>query len=110
MCGVGKHSGARVERPRPALPRRRRAIFVGGITVTLVAWCGLVWAAIEFGKEARGGSSAAWALLGLAALGAAACLYLTLLLGARMLEERKEARDVAPPPPPRIPGGRRAAR
>ncbi len=56
------------------------------MTVTLVAWGFLVVAAVEFGKDARAGQSQAWAFLGLATVGAAACLFLTLILGAKALE------------------------
>jgi hypothetical protein len=43
----------------------------------------------------------------LATVGAAACLFLTLILGARVLAT---LRGQAPRPQPLVPGGRRAAR
>ena len=75
----GKHAGARTaERPVP-VPRARRSargvllVLALGTTLCLVAWGYLVWAAIGFGREARGGESSAWTYLGLASLGAIAC-------------------------------------
>ena len=104
MTGVGKHEGARAE-PVP-LPRRRLFTLALGITATLVAWGFLVWAAIGFGGQARDGQTPAWAFLALATIGATACLFLTLILGSKVLGTlRGEHR-----PPPPVTGGRRAAR
>ena len=55
------------------------------VTVTLVAWGVLVFAAIEFGRDARSGDSQAWTFLALAAAGATACLFVTMILGARLV-------------------------
>lgn len=75
--------------------------------MTLVAWGVLVFAAIDLGGEARsGGETAAWVFLVLATIGAAACLFVTLLLGARLLTLLQGREQ----PPPRPVGGRRAAR
>jgi hypothetical protein len=81
----------------------------------VVAWGYLVYAAIDFGASARGGDSQAWLFLGLASLGAVACLFIGLMLIARVLRmlgmTRSDAGDTAePPPPPRPVGGKRAAR
>jgi hypothetical protein len=104
MTGVGKHSGERVEPTRA--PRGRLLVLALGITATLVAWGFLVWEAINFGSQARDGETLAWVFLALATIGAAACLFLTLILGARVLATlRGQA-----PPRPIVPGGRRAAR
>ncbi len=87
-----------------------------GITGCVVAWGYLVYAAIDFGAVARGGDSTAWWFLGLAALGAVACLFVGLMLLARTL---RRLGITSPPPssqpapddkPPRPVGGRRAAR
>jgi len=43
-------------------------------------WGFLVWAAIDFGRTARGGKSDAWWFLAVASLGAVACLFLGLML------------------------------
>ncbi len=81
----------------------------------MVAWGYLVYAAIDFGTAARGGSSSAWWFMALACLGAMACLFVGLLLVARLLR----ALGVTSPPSsdssdspagPRPVGGKRAAR
>lgn len=118
MRPVGRHAGGRAEgaaapispaasytAPRP--PRRTILLLALGLTVTLVAWGVLVFSAIDFGGEARsGGQSSAWLFLALATAGAAACLFVTLLLGARLLTLLQGREQ----PPPRPVGGRRAAR
>src|SRR5688500_5872456 len=60
-AGPGKHAGARtVERPEP-VPHGARSgrgallALALGTTLCLVAWGYLVWAAIDFGRKARGG-------------------------------------------------------
>jgi hypothetical protein len=107
MTGVGKHSGPPSE-PRP-LPRRRLLTLALGITLTLVAWGFLVWAAINFGADARDGQKIAWAFLALATIGATACLFLTLILVTRVLRTIASGGEEAEPRPV-VPGGRRAAR
>ncbi len=104
-----------------------------GVTFAVVAWGYLVYAAIDFGRTARAGDSTAWWFLALAALGAVACLFLGLVLVARMAralgltrgpeprrprQARRPTRvaPLAPPAPPTAPPappasrGRRAAR
>lgn len=90
-------------------------LHAAGITGLVVAWGYLVWAAIDFGTQAREGEQVAWAFLGLASLGAVACLFAGLMLGVRLLRllgilapESYDAADPDAPPPPR--GGKRAAR
>jgi RsiW-degrading membrane proteinase PrsW (M82 family) len=78
------------------------------VTVTLVAWGVLVFAAIEFGRQARSGESTAWTFLGLASAGATACLFVTMILGARLVAVVRGRQGA--PRAARIPGGRRAAR
>ncbi len=99
------------------------------MTLAVVAWGYLVFAAIDFGATARSGDSRAWIFLALASLGAVACLFVGLLLVSRLLHHLgiggQAARPKPPtpggapvtPPPPRAPGstarpagGRRAAR
>lgn len=109
MTGVGKHSGPPVE-PRP-LPRRRLLVLAVGVTLTVVAWGFLVWAAIDFGSQARDGEKLAWVFLALATIGATACLFLTLILLTRLIgtiTSGGEAEDAESRPV--VPGGRRAAR
>ena len=84
------------------------------ITLCVVAWGYLVYAAIDFGTAARGGSSSAWTFMGLACAGAIACLFVGLLLVARLMRVLGLG-DVADQPDrtprtPRTPGGKRAAR
>ena len=64
----GKHAGKRRAEPapshRPGEPSERsRAKLLAlalGVTLAIVAWGYLVYAAIDFGSEARGGDSSAW--------------------------------------------------
>jgi len=91
-----------------------------GVTLAVVAWGYLVYAAIDFGSSARGGQSGAWWLLAMASAGAVACLFAGLLLLARLLRLLGVIRDGGPgstPGPgthsdsaPRPVGGKRAAR
>lgn len=109
----GKRAGSRRG------PRRQRRfqpallLLALGITACVVAWGYLVYAAIDFGSTARGGNSTAWWFLALAALGAVACLFVGLMLVARVSRrlgltsgpEKPEKNDE----PPRPVGGRRAS-
>ncbi len=110
MLPVGRHTGERANTPSEASrpPRRRVWLLCLLVTVTLVAWGVLVFAAIDLGREARSGESTAWTFLILAAVGAAACLFVTMILGGKLLAVMR-GREVAPPRSPRVPG-RRAAR
>jgi hypothetical protein len=119
----GKRAGEKPKRSfRPAL-----LWLALGITLAVVAWGFLVYAAIEFGGEARDGKSEAWYWLAVAAVGAAACLFVALMLIARLtralgITQPPEPKAKPPLPQPRnpdadfqrptesAPGGRRAAR
>lgn len=110
----GKRAGARQKRRfRPVL-----LALALGVTASLVAWGYLVWAAIDFGSDARGGDDGAWAFLALAAAGAVACLFLALILIARITRALGITQPPAPRDPttptnattPAAPGGRRASR
>ena len=87
-----------------------------GVTLALVAWGYLVLAAIDFGADARSGHAGAWWFLALASVGAVACLFIGLILVARLLARLRAGRPsggpdaVEPAPAPRPVGGRRAAR
>jgi hypothetical protein len=111
---AGKRAGSRRG------PRRKRTfqpvllLLALGITGCVVAWGYLVYAAIDFGSTARGGDPTAWWFLALASVGAVACLFVGLMLVARLLRRLGiTSGPAAPAPPdeqPRPVGGRRAAR
>jgi hypothetical protein len=84
----------------------------------VIAWGYLVYAAIDFGTAARGGSgSSAWSFMALACLGAIACLFVGLLLVTRLMRSLgittapdSPGSSDDPPAAPRPVGGKRAAR
>ncbi|TQL70313.1 hypothetical protein FB381_4243 [Nocardioides albertanoniae] len=49
----------------------------------LIIWGVLVWVAVGFGADARGGESGAWAKLAIAAVAAVACLFLTFTFAGK---------------------------
>ncbi|WP_143055136.1 hypothetical protein [Nocardioides luteus] len=63
---------------------------------SLVAWGVLVWVAVGFGADARGGDSGAWAKLAIAAVVAVACLFLTFTFAGKAWR----ALSGSPTPPP----------
>jgi hypothetical protein len=107
-------AGKRAGEKKPATFQPILLVLAVGITLCVIAWGYLVYAAIDFGSTARhDGDSAAWWLLGLASLGAVACLFLGFMLVVRF--SRAIGWTTAPPPKPkRDPGsprgGKRAAR
>jgi len=115
-------TGKRAASRKGAKPRRgfqpALLVLALGVTASVVAWGYLVYAAIDFGSEARGGETDAWLLLGLASVGAVACLFLGLILIARLLRRLgitqapapRRPKDAADAAPPASSGGRRAAR
>lgn len=97
---AGQGDGTRAGSRRAARPKRTlqpRLLLLGlGALVALVAWGFLVWAAIDFGRSARGGDSGAWLYLAVASVGAVACLFgclwlVTLLLRRIGLIEEKRS-------------------
>ncbi|WP_157520007.1 hypothetical protein [Nocardioides dokdonensis] len=115
----GKRAGARrAAKPKRSMDPRMLGLALG-VTVAVVAWGYLVYAAIDFGAEARSGESAAWFFLALASLGAVACLFVGLMLVVRLLRalgitqapapRSPDATD-SPEPATAQPAGRRAAR
>ena len=111
---AGSRRGARPKKSfRPGL-----LVLAAGITLAVVAWGYLVYAAIDFGSTARGGDSTAWWFLALASVGAVACLFFGLMLVARLLRglgitkppEPTDSASDGSGEPPRPIGGRRAAR
>ena len=111
---TGKRAGSRRGAAAPRTLNKAALALGAAITLCVVAWGYLVYAAIDFGTAARGGSSSAWWFMALACLGAMACLFVGLLLVARLLR----ALGITAPPPsdpsspsePRPVGGKRAAR
>ncbi|KAA1419220.1 hypothetical protein F0U44_12280 [Nocardioides humilatus] len=107
----GKRAGARQKRGfQPVL-----LLLALAITLCVLAWGYLVYAAIDFGSEARseGGEDGAWFYLLVAGVGAVACLFLGFMLVARF--SRAIGWTAAPPPrvkrdPGAPKGGKRAAR
>lgn len=121
MATAGKRAGSRKGTRAPRQLRPRLLALALAVTAAVVAWGYLVYAAIDFGTAARDGDSASWAFLALASVGAVACLFVGLLLVARLLRElgiTSTPTGAAPdgdgedlePTAPRPPGGRRAAR
>jgi hypothetical protein len=103
---VGKHTDAATEEPPPS-QRRRLLGLAAGVTLTVVAWGFLVYSAIDFGSQARGGDTVAWSFLAFATVGAIACLFMALILGTRLVSA---VRGQSPPEPPVAPGGGKRAR
>lgn len=109
---TGKRAGSRRAAPAPRKVNKAALLIGAAITVCLIAWGYLVYAAIDFGTAARGGSgSSAWVFMALACLGAIACLFVGLLLVARLMRVLGiTAEPPAADAPPRPVGGKRAAR
>ena len=108
----GKRAGSRRAAPAPRTLNKAALGLGVAITLCVIAWGYLVYAAIDFGTAARSGSGgSAWSFMALACLGAIACLFVGLLLVARLMR----ALGISQPPPsddepPRPVGGKRAAR
>jgi hypothetical protein len=96
-----------VERARPQGRGKLLALALG-TTLCLVAWGYLVWAAVDFGRTARGGDSSSWYYLAIASVGAIACLFAGLLLVVTLLRTLRA--EPVEPVAPSFPGGRRAKR
>ena len=95
---------------KTGLEELAQGLHAAGVTLAVVAWGYLVWAAIDFGSSARDGDGRSWFFLGLAALGAVACLFAGLMLVARLARSLGLLADpTASAAPPRH-GGRRASR
>jgi hypothetical protein len=111
--------GSVANRGKRVGPRKRRGfsptalLLALGITLCVIAWGYLVKAAIDFGIQARDGTQDAWMFLGAAALGAVLCLFVGLMLIARLLRVLGITSEPAPAPPrdrsePRAVGGHRS--
>jgi hypothetical protein len=99
VASGGKRAGTRRG------PKRRRSFspsllaLAGGVTLSVVAWGYLVYAAIDFGATARDGNPDAWWFLAVASLGAVACLFVGLILAARLLRQLGITSGTAPAAP-----------
>jgi hypothetical protein len=96
---AGKRAGSR-RGPKPA--RTFQPALLGlalAITACVVAWGYLVYAAVDFGASARGGDAQAWWFLGVASIGAVACLFFGFMLVARLLRRL----GITQPPPSQRP-------
>jgi hypothetical protein len=111
----GRHAGARkAPRKRPTL-QPRVLLLAAAVTAAVVAWGYLVYLAVDFGTTARNGEGRGWWFLGVASAGAVLCLFLGLVLVARLLRalgitSPPEEDDRSEEPATRPPVGRRAAR
>ena len=107
LMGSGKRVGAGRKRRFDAV----LLLLALGVTVCVVAWGYLVKAAIDFGVSARGGESGAWLFLGLASLGAVACLFVGLILVAKVFRRlTKPPAGSSPAPDARRPWSSPASR
>ncbi len=106
-------------RGRRVGPKQKRSSFrptalllAVGITLGVVAWGYLVKAAIDFGIQVRDGTSGAWIYLTLACVGAVACLFVGLMLVARLLRTLGITTPPGTPPQARAKssGGHRSGR
>jgi hypothetical protein len=96
----GKRAGSRRAPKKKAALRPGLLGLAAGVTLAVVAWGYLVYAAIDFGASARGGDQNAWWFLGLASLGAVACLFIGLMLVSRLLRRLGITSGPAAPPRP----------
>jgi len=116
LVGTGKRAGSRRAAKRRSSFRPSLLGLAAAVTLSVVAWGYLVYAAIDFGSSARGGDSRAWFFLALASVGAVACLFIGLMLISRLLHRLGITGDRTPPLPriesevSRPVGGRRASR
>lgn len=113
MEGAGKRKATHRTTRSAVRPDGRALLQAVGVTFCVVAWGYLVYAAIDFGTQARDGRGEAWLFLLVSCLGAVCCLFAGLLIGARLLASLGLTRPPNPdgePEPPRPVGGRRAAR
>jgi len=106
--GASKHSGHRRAGPPVAKFSLRTRFLAVAVLLCVVAWGYLVWAAIGFGRTARGGDVSAWVYLAVASVGAICCLFAGLLLVVRLLRSMGVIAPDAGLPNPT--GGRRAKR
>jgi len=106
MSDVSKHAGPPVEESRVPGQRKRLLKLGLGITLAIVAWGYLVFAAIDFGGQGRDGEGMAWVFLAFATIGATACMFAMLMLASKVMATLRGEVPRKPTPG----GGRRAKR
>jgi hypothetical protein len=77
--GTTRGGARRGSRPKRSL-QPVLLLLGGGACLSLVAWGALVWLAIGFGRDARGGDSVKWIHLAVSSIAAVGCLFVCLLL------------------------------
>lgn len=82
ISGGNRVGSRRGTRPRSG-PRPPFILPAIATLAFLVIWGVLVWVAVGFGADARGGDSGAWAKLAIAAVVAVACLFLTFTFAGK---------------------------
>jgi hypothetical protein len=97
--GAPRGGARRGAKPKRAL-RPELLALGGGALVALAAWAVLVWLAIGFGHDARGGDSGRWVLLAVASLAAVGCLFLCLWLCTTLLRRIGILENDRRPTPP----------
>jgi hypothetical protein len=97
--GTPRGGARRAAKPKRSVQPRLLLLGLASF-VALAAWALLVWVAIGFGRDARGGESGRWAYLAGASVAAVLCLFLclwlftTLLRRAGILEDTRRSRQV----------------
>ncbi len=77
--GTPRGGARRAAKPKRSLQPKLVALGLASVAA-LLAWAFLVWAAVDFGRDARDGESGRWVYLVVTSVGAVACLFLCLWL------------------------------
>lgn len=85
MGNASKHSGSRRGPKKRSLPPPGVFGLALAMTAAVIAWGYLVFLAIDFGTSVRSGQTQAWWFLAMTSVGAVLCLFLGLVLVARIL-------------------------
>lgn len=99
--GTPRGGARRAAKPKRTLQPRLLALGLGSFAAVVV-WGVLVWVAIGFGRDARGGESGRWGYLAATSVAAVLVLILalwlltTLLRRAGILEDHRPARPTQP--------------
>ena len=97
--GVGTPRGGARRAAKPKRSVQPRLLLLGLASLAaLLAWAGLVWLAIGFGRDARGGESGKWGYLAGTSVAAVVCLFLALWLFTTLLRRAGIIEDNRPSP------------